>query len=109
MSKDATSVKEAGPSLASTTDKKRPGISKRVIQATRTSARRMIMIVSPRMNCTTFATQTCGRQNRSISSSVLPFVSGTANQTNTQPPRQIAPYVQKVPAGPRVRLSRGNV
>ena len=48
-------------------------------------------------------------KSRSISSRVLPLVSGSRNLTKTNPAAQIAPYSQNDPAGPRVAFRIGNV
>src|SRR5690242_3923084 len=45
----------------------------------------------------------------SICSSVLPFVSGTRNQINTKPAKQMAAYNQNVAADPMALSTTGNV
>lgn len=46
---------------------------------------------------------------RSMSSRLLPCVSGTQNMTNTKPIKQILPNSQKAPSGPRTRNKSENV
>jgi len=46
---------------------------------------------------------------RSMSSRLLPWVSGTQNMINTRPIKQMPPNIQKVPSVPKTRNKSANV